>query len=339
MALSYSKVYLRADGGVEIGLGHLYRCYNLGMALRKRFECVFLCESMPEEFAKMVRATGIEVRSAEADGGGICGQIVVLDGYGFREDEMRRWSERGNYVVHIDDLNELYFDCDMVISHGPQNRPQDYRARPGCRLLVGPEYAMIAPQFYSRSRTFSETVDSVFVGFGGSDAGNVTAYVLDRIYSPSIHFSVVVGMAYEHGDTLALYAAKPNVEILSNVGQARLAEVLSRCDCAIVGGGTQSLEVCASGVPALCLAVADNQVRVCEKYEEKGMAKCAGVYGVVADGELEDRWRRFVGDSGQRRAIIETNRRIFERPGSDRIADILRSVVDERRGLDEPRER
>ena len=43
------KVYIRADGSHDIGLGHLIRCIALAHMLKNDFDITFVCKEIPEK--------------------------------------------------------------------------------------------------------------------------------------------------------------------------------------------------------------------------------------------------------------------------------------------------
>ena len=59
------KVFIRADGGARIGMGHVMRCLSLGkMFLKKGYEVAFI--SKYEEGKKTIRTNGFDVISLSA---------------------------------------------------------------------------------------------------------------------------------------------------------------------------------------------------------------------------------------------------------------------------------
>jgi len=89
-----------------------------------------------------------------------------------------------------------------------------------------------------------------------------------------------------------------------------------------------SLELCAAGVPALLVAIADNQVRPCEAMARLGMATYCGLSAGIDARRLRDATTEFFHSQDLRRHIQEYNRTVFVTPGGSRIGHELREGMD-----------
>ncbi len=155
----YSQAYLRPEGAAQSGMGHLYRARNLAAALRPDFEVLMLIDEAPAAFLTLLDNDAIAWRRSRLRRPNlrrrapapITNQVMIFDSYRFDAADFASARRQGNIVVAIDDLALAFFDCDLVISPGPQNRETDYRASAGCRFLLGPEYALLNPCFYYTS--------------------------------------------------------------------------------------------------------------------------------------------------------------------------------------------
>ena len=335
MPEAFSRVYFRADGDSQLGLGHLYRCLNLARHLKGGVSCEFLIERAPESFRGLLARERIRERllahgEAAHVHGAIARQMVVLDGPDFDREVMRRWREGGNLVAVIDDWGRGFFDCDVVVSHGPQNRAESYRGQAGCRYLVGPEYALLHPAFFQQPARLRDEVRRVLVAFGGGDAGNLTRLALEALDDAGVKIDVVLGTAYPHVESLAAWRAARHIVFHQNLDQVELAALMARADAAVAAGGGMSLELCAVGVPTLLAAIADNQVQPCEAFAKRGMAAYCG----RSDGMDPSRLRRaaleFFEAHGLRRRIEKRNRTIFLTSGVERVSHVLCELMIDR---------
>ena len=48
------KIFIRADGSIKKGLGHLIRCLSLANMLKNHFQICFVCKEIPESTLKEI---------------------------------------------------------------------------------------------------------------------------------------------------------------------------------------------------------------------------------------------------------------------------------------------
>jgi UDP-2,4-diacetamido-2,4,6-trideoxy-beta-L-altropyranose hydrolase len=326
----YSAAFLRPDGAIQSGMGHLFRCLHLAAALREHFDVTVLIDEAPASFLAVLDSHGVAWRRQVTEDGSITRQIVVFDGYRFDAADFTKAREKGNLVVVIDDLASGYFDCDLIISHGPQNRRQDYKAANDCRFFLGCEYALIDPCFYSQAYVFRPTARRFFVNFGGSDPLDLTSFAAEALAGNDLELDLVVGAGYRHIDTLQRFVT-PNIRVYRDLRQTEVATTMAQCDAAIASGGTTSLELGAVGVPSLLFAFADNHVRPCIAFEQQKLA----VFGGMISDQKRDSFQRavvtFRAAEATRRAIHIETRRLFRESGAPRVASEIAALAASRR--------
>ena len=326
----YSVAFLRPDGATQSGMGHLFRCLHLAAALREHFDVTVLIDEAPASFLAVLDSHGVGWRRQATEDESIARQIVVFDGYRFNAADFTKAREKGNLVVVIDDLASGYFDCDLVISHGPQNRRQDYKAANDCCFLLGCEYALIDPCFYSQAYVFRPAARRLFVNFGGSDPLDLTSFAAEVLAGNDLELDLVVGAGYRHIDRLQRFVT-PHVRVYRDLRQTEVATTMAKCDAAIASGGTTSLELGAVGVPSLLFAFADNHVRPCIAFEQQKLA----VFGGMISDQKRDSFQRavetFRAAEATRRAIHIETRRLFRESGAPRVASEIAALAASRR--------
>src|SRR3546814_9248056 len=106
-ALPMRKIFSRADGSAEIGLGHLVRDLALAQMLELEFDCIFFCKEIPEELKHQIQKNGFEVSIINSEDEFIRGLtndlIVVLDHYNLDTDFQKRVKDHGCLLVCIDE--------------------------------------------------------------------------------------------------------------------------------------------------------------------------------------------------------------------------------------------
>jgi UDP-2,4-diacetamido-2,4,6-trideoxy-beta-L-altropyranose hydrolase len=184
-----------------------------------------------------------------------------------------RWERKvknatGVKIMVIDGLGDRAHDCDLLLDQTCSPEGEDrwkYLVPPDCKLFVGPQYALLRPEFIAARRTLRQRdgiVRRVFIAFGGVDELNATGAALDAVLAqnrPDIAVDVVVGMANPHR-----YELQERCQIFTNITihiqPSNMAEMMAAADLAIGGGGTMLWERCLLGLPSIVVAIAQNQV-------------------------------------------------------------------------------
>ncbi|HPZ14727.1 MAG TPA: UDP-2,4-diacetamido-2,4,6-trideoxy-beta-L-altropyranose hydrolase, partial [Bacillota bacterium] len=206
-------IVIRTDASPAIGTGHVMRCLTLANALaRKGVGVSFICREHEGNLCDLIEEQGFTVHrlpapesSFEADATpahaawlgaawqedarqtgavirtlGIKPTWLVVDHYGLDY----RWEEALRPLVGrifvIDDLADRAHDCDLLLD---QNLFADMQTRyagkvpADCRLLLGPEYALLQPiyaELHDRIPPREGPVRRILISFGGADRDNLT---------------------------------------------------------------------------------------------------------------------------------------------------------------------
>jgi len=209
--------------------------------------------------------------------------VLVVDHYGIG----KAWEEQVrpgvNKIVVIDDLADRRHDCDIVTeqNYRPKATARYNNLVPdNCLRLVGPEYALLRPEFAQLRERVTERTEPrrLLVFYGGVDATNETGRAINllrRFDSVFKHIDLVIGAANPNSENLRQQARSlANCEIHAPAGN--IAELMLRADLALGAGGVTSWERCCLGLPTIITAVADNQVEIAESLDTGGAAWFAG---------------------------------------------------------------
>ena len=312
------KVVFRVDSSEQIGSGHLIRCRTLAEALRRRgAEVRFVCRQHRGNLIRLLSEAAFPVQvlpppeqlgeagedygawlgvSPEVDAqetglalGGERPDWLVVDHYGLDAVWERRLRPQVERILVIDDLANRSHDCDVLLD---QNSSQDGEGRyrglvpEACRLLMGPRYALLRPEYGAYRQTQEPRtgeVRRVFVFFGGSDSQNMTGRVLTALTArefEGLAVDVVVGANHPCRDELQRQAReRPNTVL--HGPRPHLADLMARADLGIGAGGTTTWERCCLGLPTLVVSIADNQVAACEALAAEGAIAYLGPAATV----------------------------------------------------------
>lgn len=310
-------VVFRVDASVCTGTGHVMRCLVLANELAENgLASHFVCRSHQGHMAEKIGGQGHEVVmlslgptvSDRGTAGLDYASWLGADWETDAEETIRvvaavqplwlivdhyavdaRWERRvreatGVKLMVIDGQANREHDCDLLLD---QTSSLEGEARwdglvPGsCKLLVGPCYALLRPEFVSAQRTLRQRdgrVRRIFVAFGGVDEPNATALALDAIAGlarPDVAVDVVVGASNPHRKQLQERCrALNNVNL--HVQPSCVAKLMASADLAISAGGMVLLEQCFMQLPSIVVSIAANQIKPARALDEHGAALYAG---------------------------------------------------------------
>src|SRR5690606_35975420 len=161
----------------------------------------------------------------------------------------------------IDDLASRPHSCDLLLDQNLGRRMQDYShlVADNCELLIGPDYALLRPEFisarkHSLERREKPVLRNLLISMGGVDKDNVTSHVLEAL-KPCLlpndtRISVVMGANAPWAGLVQQQAAMMPwcTEVVFNVDN--MAQRMAESDFAIGAAGSTSWERCCLGLPA-----------------------------------------------------------------------------------------
>lgn len=272
------KVFFRADGNSEIGLGHLIRSIALAQMLKGKFDVTFICKELPETIEKEIVDNRFEFEKIHIEDETLDlinnQSIVVLDGYEFGTEYQTIIKETGSKLVCIDDLHDKEFKADLIINHAPGIKAGNYKAKLSTQFSLGTDYALLRPEFIQQANKSREIekIETVFICFGGSDANNFTEAALKAVSDFDFKKIIVVtGSGYLHQDSLKKAVEKDSrIEQYNSIDAKEMSELMLSSDLAIVPSSGILLEALASGCRIISGMTADNQKYVYNNYLQSG---------------------------------------------------------------------
>jgi len=296
------KVVIRADSSIVIGSGHIMRCMTLADQLVEQgAEVRFICADLLGAMFDLIEARGYlyerldqTIDGSEADAAATKSVIqkyypagldwLIVDHYQLDaswESHLRPFVSR---LMVIDDLANRRHDCDLLLD---QNYYRNFTERydglvsESAVLLLGPEYALLRPEFYrakNEMRPRNGKVNRILVFFGGSDPSHQTECALqaiERLDRPGLQVDVVVGSSNPNQQAIREYCdARNGVNYHCQV--SNMAEFIAAADLAIGAGGATTWERCILGLPCLTVVLADNQLVAAEDVAATGATICLG---------------------------------------------------------------
>lgn len=285
------RLVLRADGNAVIGLGHVIRLLALTELVGPIYtECIFLIQAPTDSILILLHRAGITV--AKLPAGPLTAEatqtvppllrptdVLVLDGYGFDytyQTALQPWVAR---LVCLDDMHIFPFAADLVLNPAGGVSPAVYTLhKPNARLLTGPAYAPLRREFQPADKHLRSSDQLPLENFnpqratlqlllclGGADPNYLTRSTATELLTLQglAHVHVVVGAAYANWEALHAWAADyaDRLTLYQALSAAELADLMRRCEVAVLTPSTISYEYCSVGGGLLLLLLTANNQR------------------------------------------------------------------------------
>lgn len=360
------KVAIRTDASINIGSGHLMRCLTLADALiGQGAQVYFLCRDLPGFNSELITTHGHVLHlmprpkpeESEEQSQDLLphanwlpcsqhqdaldcekilqeiGQVdwLVVDHYALDyrfEQKLRPFAKQ---IFVIDDLADRQHECDLLLD---QNYIQDLQQRyvglvpSKCRLLLGPRYALLRPEFLVESQKLRERdghIRRIFIFFGGSDPDNMTGKALEAIKKldrPDIEVDVVIGSSQPYKEDIKERASQlPQMNCYDYV--QNMAKLMAMADLAIGAGGTTTWERCCLGLPTLIVTLADNQIPIARGVDSIQAGRYLGTTQEVSVKLLVQELRHLLTNSCKLLDLSQKGLQLVDGYGTFRVTKIL----------------
>jgi len=280
------KIFIRADGGKSIGMGHVMRMLVLASELRKRNKVVFLCKNDTsnkyDAGIQKIKDCDFEVIEIEdtytieniikiqnehnAD-------ILISDTYEVDEEYFNKLKPYFKLTGYIDDVNKCYMNVDFIINQNINAKRLDYSktTKKDTSLFLGLQYCMLREEFKiaCKEKELKESVEDILLTLGGMDDSNNTMKILRNLKTLRQRIHVVLGNAFNKSVINEVYKFSEEYKNIYLYENASMSELMKKCDIAISACGSTIYELCAMNVPSIGIIVADNQRNVAKLMKEE----------------------------------------------------------------------
>jgi len=323
---------IRCDGGFTFGYGHVKRSLTLARALRDQqgFGVVFAVNG-DADAAKLVHDCGFETFLLPALGKGNAlaslvasrqPEIVICDAReNLARDDLVRLAEKIPVVAVIDDGSDRRLSATHAY-YPPVPQVETFSWK-GTRtqVRVGWEWSLLGfdPTTVVPNRVELDAVRArVVISMGGSDPLDMTRLAA---------CGLVIGPGFRNPSRLAreIESMRPNFETVQGVTD--LGSEFASADFAIVSFGVTAYELGALGVPALYVALTDDQLQSASAFERAGMGMRVGLGRMLrAEDIARPAWRLIV-DADRRRDMRAASLNTIDGKAGERIAHDLAEAV------------
>lgn len=353
------RIAFRADGGKNVGMGHIMRCLSLAKAFRRNGHKVYFFSQLNEGIEKVSSESFdvFQLPSVAHDTEGFYYgnpaeldkeaeemvamlnqyriDVLVIDTYNVTQQYFLTLKPYVDKLVYIDDINKFAYPVDIIINGNITGEYLNYKKYDDSQiLLAGPDYNMIRDEFSNLSpRTIRENAVEVMLTTGGCDPYNLTgrllAMLLEEEQIQYLRFNVFVGGGFtNYADLIEIRKQNANVFLYANsaladrfpdIAYSEISTIMRRSDLAISAGGSTLYEFAACGTPVLALIMADNQEFLVEKMAELGYVESLGWYNQLDKHRAIEALQALLGDVPRRKVMSRKGQSLVDGKGTERI--------------------
>ena len=252
--LNRNKVAIYVNGNNTRGIGHIYRALELADEFYSKPDIFYdINQTDPAVFGRtthnLIAVNGIaelfdKCRKEEYD-------IFINDILSTSIDYMiglRSVLPKAR-IINFEDDGEGTLKADLVFN-------ALYSESDFSHIMAGEQYYISGKTFmFYNPIQIKETVERVFISFGGADPQDYSDRLLQIISKPEYkgyQFVVVLGRAKQNVKELLKYNAYENIEVLYDV--SNMPELMTSCDIGITSRGRTGYELAILGIPSIAMA-------------------------------------------------------------------------------------
>lgn len=335
------NVLIRADSSSQMGLGHLMRCRSLARELlRNGHEVTFVCRELPGHQTGIIAAEGFATQvipwagrdpapeaidfsdTVDAINGGYYDRVVV-DHYSLGRSWEAQMQAHCNRLVVIDDLANRSHSCDLLLDQNVQIAGRYDSHAPGAIKMLGPRYALLDRLFLQQHPRVRTGIDRILVFFGGGDTFDLTSQTIESLSATEfahLNLDVVVGPSHPRLKSIETLIFNRGNAVLYPL-QPSLAGLMNNADLSIGAGGSTNWERLYSGLPAIVVCVADNQIAPSEALAQAGLISYIGSYERISD--VAQAVRDFLVSPDKLAGMSEAGPLSVDGYGALRVAEVI----------------
>jgi spore coat polysaccharide biosynthesis predicted glycosyltransferase SpsG len=330
---------IRADGGPEIGYGHLVRTGALAGEMLRRGHRVTYATTTPNHVAD-VCPDGVETFQlpSRSDVSPLIDRLheigadaVLTDSYLVNALYQRAVRNTVPLAVISDDTRHPIC-ADILVNGNLYARTLDYEIRGDEPVrCLGPDYLLLRREITrltAREPPWHEDPTPALVTMGGSDLNDLTPTVLRAFDGFDLRVDAIVGPGFSEKQERDIRTVAADVS--TDVRVARdpddLPERMFRADFAVSTASSTVYELLALGTPIVCQPIVDNQDLIAVALEDRSAAT------VLERNDGEEAFRRaikeYVDDPTFRRERRELGRDLVDGDGTERVANLMQDLIE-----------
>lgn len=250
-----ADLLILADGGGDIGFGHLMRCLaikNVWSSGTARLLVKMEGEEIPpvgaESFDWLGNADKLKRFATNTT-------LIIVDSYKPNADYFRQLKSTFPFVAVLDDYNRILYPVDLVICPGVYGKEMDYSNQVSV-TAGGTEYVILRPEILAaRQLKIRETIETILVTFGSSHQDEILfQQVIDILEGAGYQPIVVTG-----NDLLKKKLHGKTSKIYGKLQPIKMAKIMASVDVAVSAAGQTLNELAWLGVPTFSIRTGMDQ--------------------------------------------------------------------------------
>ena len=334
---------IRADGGLKIGLGHIYKSIWLANAFKKKgFKIVFLT-TQDQVSNSLITDQGFETvifsknwsesQKIQSLNQWVLQQtpeFLIIDHWSWPKEfwsELNR-EDKTTYVgMDVPPTGIGHFD--LAFQGIRETLELNEYSSSRCRIFNGVDYLVMSPGFKAHRNGWKPPTEfkKVLLTFGGTDVANFSIKALDFFNSKPWNFEIDLVLGPGVSDIKLIKEkvseSSLNVNLMTNV--SCLPQLMTTSDLVISTAGLGTLsELALTGAPAILVSAVDHQKNNALKFCNYGILDRTSSVGIWPD-EIENDLNYFLERSNRLKDLSEKWKGLVDGEGIRRIVNVLES--------------
>ncbi len=321
------KGIIRADGNSKIGMGHIVRTSVLADELSKEMEIIYVVSSDSDKGIDFLQKKGYQIEVIELSDvytvfNKLKADVLITDYYGINQEYIHKVREMFPVVAYISDYSDQFLLADFIINQNFMAEKIQYQTNDDCKKLLGSQYTMLREEFrVSELIKIENRVKDIFVTVGGGDPNNWMQYILSEVSKEQYNYHVIIGPGFSHQESL--YKAFRENQNVCFYKDARLSEIMYKCDLAISTCGSTLYELGSLGIPTIGVSLADNQIPIGTEMGEYGCIRYLGDLRQGLNADLKETIKYLDRDKAIRIKMQQHNQQVINSKGVIKIREYI----------------
>ena len=350
------NIAIRVDSSFQIGTGHVMRCLNLAVSLRKSdINVIFVCREHPGHICAAIESQGFQLRLLQKRSLGAINQmdtlqhsswlvvsqledalgfegllsdlkidLVIVDHYGIGDIWERKIKSFCNYLLVIDDLADRAHYCDILVDQnwfppGEIDR-YDKLVNKSSQVCLGPDFCLLSEDYSDFKSTFVGNKDIVLVFFGGNAPPALYVAAYKCLQNLPANRVSLVNMVFQHDCPERDFLLAQQSDVFKVVDtQTSLASLMAKSNIAIGSGGITTWERMVSKLPSAVITIADNQKIISKNLAQNGFLNLIGHWGEMTMNSLNKNLLAFFDDTKMLNEMRERSAMLVDGTGTLRV--------------------
>lgn len=329
------NVVFRADGGPDIGYGHLIRTGAIAEEFLNDGHQIIYATTTPDHVRKVCpNPVQILELPSRDDPEPLLDRMdgvdaVIADAYPVDTEYQRKLREQTTVAVFSDDSGHVIC-ADVVINGNLYARELDYsftgKEPTWCLGLDFTVFRREIKDLAALDPPWRDPPEYALITMGGSDVANVTPDAIRAFDGFDISVEIIVGPGFSNLADIDRAVVNTNCHLSISRDPPDLAERMFDADFAIGACGSTTYELLALGTPLICCPVVANQQPIADALYGHEAATVLGS-GIEQD-ELREAIRLYIMNAGLRKRRRDNGKRMIDGRGTDRVYRKIVSATD-----------